>query len=154
MDTGKITDATGKIENTTGKITGKTIDVAGKINQYTGKIESSDDFSGEVVGKMPETQEEPPKYRGQRGQDKKPRNFPLHTLKNLPQFRDKSHEEVRQYILATKGVDIGTGMNWSKTTMWILVGLMVIVGGIGIWKLWKQWKEGNNENTIDISSTN
>ncbi|NND86679.1 MAG: hypothetical protein HKM23_05035 [Nitrosopumilus sp.] len=90
----------------------------------------------------------------ERGKDSKPRNFSLHTMKNLPQFRDKSHEEVRQYILEKKGVDIGTGMNWSKTTMWILVGLMVIVGGIGIWKLWKQWKEGNNENTIDISSTN
>jgi len=43
----------------------------------------------------------------ERGKDSKPRNFPLHTIKNLPQFKDKSHQEIRQYIIQKKGVDIG-----------------------------------------------
>jgi len=142
MDTGKITDATGKI-------TGITIDVTGKINQDTGKIELSDDFSGEVAGKMPETQEEHPKYRGQRGQDKKPRNFPLHTLKNLPQFRNKSHEEVRQYILETRGVDIGSNINWDKIMLCMLVGFTAIGGAIGIWKLYRKYQRLNDNEIID-----
>jgi hypothetical protein len=35
--------------------------------------------------------------------DSKPKKFPLQTMKKLPQFRNKSHEEVRRYILQTKG---------------------------------------------------
>lgn len=69
------------------------------------------------------------------GKDKMQRNFPLQTMKNLPQFRNKSHEEVRQYILETKGVDIGGNVNWNNTVMWILIGLVLVAGGVGIWKL-------------------
>jgi hypothetical protein len=140
MVTGKITDTTGKIENDTGKITGKIIEDTGKINQDTGKIELSEDFSGNNAGKIPEITEESEiaRYRGQRGPDKKKRNFPAQTLKNLPQFRDKPHEEVRQYILETRGIDIGGSVNWNKTMMWVLIGLAIVVGGIGVWKLWQQ----------------
>ena len=145
MDTGKITDTTGKIKNDTGKIAGKTIDVAGKINQDAGKIQFSDDFSGEITGKMPETQEESPKYRGQRGQDKKPRNFPLHTLKNLPQFRNKSHEEVRRYIQETKGIDIGSNVNAVHVAAIVIVALVAITSPLWIEKLtdwYNKRKEG------------
>lgn len=31
-------------------------------------------------------------------------------MKNLSQFRNKSHEEVRQYILKKKGVGIGSNV--------------------------------------------
>ena len=55
-------------------------------------------------------------------------------MKNLPQFRDKSHEEVRQYILETKGVDIGSDFNWNNTIVWILIGLVAVAGRIGIVK--------------------
>jgi len=44
--------------------------------------------------------------------DSNPRNYLLHTMKNLPQFRDRSHEEVRQYILETKGVYIWSNFNF------------------------------------------
>ncbi len=70
--------------------------------------------------------------------DSKSRNFPLHTMKNLPQFRNKSHEEVRQYILEKKGVDIGSNNKLNNKIMWILIGLLVIACGIGIAKWWKE----------------
>ncbi|WP_316505484.1 hypothetical protein [Nitrosopumilus sp.] len=73
-----------------------------------------------------------------RGKDLKPRNFPLHTIKNLPQFRNKSHEEIRQYILEKKGVDIGSNFRWNNTLMWILVALVAVAGGIGMIKWWQQ----------------
>ncbi len=79
----------------------------------------------------------------------------IHTMKDLPQFRNKSHEEFRQYILETKGVDIGNNFNWNKTVMWVLIGLAIIVGGIGVWKLWQQRQERkNNEDTIETNSMN
>lgn len=81
-------------------VIGKIADAAGKIENDTGKIHFSEDFSGEASEIVEES--ETSRYRGQRGPDKKPRDFPLQTLKNLPQFRDKSHEEVRQYILEKK----------------------------------------------------
>ena len=107
--------------DTTGKITGKIIDVTGKIENDSGKMQFSEDFSGET----PDTTEESEisRYRGQRGPDKKPRNFPLHTLKNLPQFRNKSHEEVRQYILETKGIDVGGNFNWNGFAIVIFMDL-------------------------------
>lgn len=134
MVIGKIADATGKIENDTGKI----IEVTGKINQDTGKMHFSEDFSGETSETVDES--ETSRYRGQRGPDKKPRDFPLHTLKNLPQFRDKPHEEVRRYIKETKGVDIGGNVNWDRMILWLLIGLAIVAGGIGIWKLYEKYQ--------------
>jgi len=52
--------------------------------------------------------------QGKRGKDNKPRNFPLHAIKNLPQFRNKSHQEVRQYILEKNGVDIGGNFDFAS----------------------------------------
>lgn len=142
MVTGKTIDTAGKIENDTGKITGKTIDGSGKINQDTGKIKLSEDFSGEIYETVEET--DISRYRGQRGPDKKQRDFPLHTLKNLPQFRNKSHEEVRQYILETKGVDIGGNFNWNGFALAILIIVAVVIGGYGLWKWYDCRKYQNN----------
>ena len=74
-------------------------------------------------------------------------------MKNLPQFRDKSHEEVRQYILETKRVDIGSNFNWNKTIMWILIGLVLVAGGVGIWKLYQQYQESKESSNDEIKDT-
>ena len=50
-------------------------------------------------------------------------------MKNLPQFRNKSHEEVRQYILEKKGVDIGSNFNLASFMLWVFVILAIVVGG-------------------------
>ncbi|MGI9566924.1 MAG: hypothetical protein ACR2LL_07930 [Nitrosopumilus sp.] len=71
----------------------------------------------------------------ERGKDSKPRNFPLHTLKNLPQFRDKSHEEVRRYVLQTKGVDIGSNINSLHIALIVIVALVAITSPIWVEKL-------------------
>ena len=74
-------------------------------------------------------------------------------MKNLPQFRDKSHEEVRQYILETKRVDIGSNFNWNKTIMWILIGLVLVAGGVGIWKLYQQYQKSKESSNDEIKDT-
>ena len=79
----------------------------------------------------------------ERGEDSKPRNYPLHTMKNLPQFRNKSHKEVRQYILEKKGVDIGSNFNFGNLMLWVFVILAIIAGGIGITK-WLQQRQKEN----------
>ena len=61
----------------------------------------------------------------------------LQTLKNLPQFRNKSHDELRQYILEIKGVDIGSNFNWNGFA--IAVG----IGGYGVWKWYDSRKYEN-----------
>lgn len=59
-----------------------------------------------------------------RDKDSKPRNYTVHTMKNLPQFRNKSHEEVRQYIMDTKGVYIGKNVR----LLWIaVIAVMLLV---------------------------
>ena len=55
-------------------------------------------------------------------------------MKNLPQFRNKSYEEVRWHILEKKGVDIESNFNSNNTMMWILIGLVSVAGGIEIAK--------------------
>ena len=133
----------GMIENNAGMINQDT----GLINDNTGMITETKDTEYTASGRR--------KHSRERGMDRKPRNFPLHTIKNLPQFRDKSHEEVRQYILEKKGVDIGSNFNFGSMMLWILVGFVVVAGGIGIAKLWQQWQERkNNENITDTSSRN
>ena len=139
MVIGKIAGAAGKIENDAGKITGKTIDVTGKTNQGTGKIHFSEDFSGETSETVEES--ETSRYRGQRGPDKRPRDFPLQTLKNLPQFGGKSHEEVRQHILAKRGVDIGGNFNLGSIIMPILIMSAIVAGGYGLYWLMKQFQK-------------
>ena len=61
----------------------------------------------------------------------------------MPQFRDKSHKELRQYILEKKGVDIGSNFNWNGFAIVILIIVAIAVGGYGVWK-WHNRK--NNEN--------
>ena len=132
-DTGMISQDTGMINGNTGMLEENT----GMINEDSGLITENSNEEDATTGRRKRSRE--------RGKDAKPRDFPLHTLKNLPQFRNKSHEEVRQYILEKKGVDIGGNVNWDKMMFWILVGLAVVVGAIGVWKLWKQ--QNCNENT-------
>jgi len=110
------------------------------INDSTGMIENS-------IGMITETNDVEQIANGrkkdsrERGKDSKPRNFPLHTMKNLPQFRNTSHQEIRQYILMKKGVDIGNNFNFGSLMLFILVILVGIVGVIGIAKWLQQRKE-------------
>jgi len=59
-------------------------------------------------------------------------------MKNLPQFRNKSYEEVRWHILEKKGVNIESNFNSNNTMMWILIGLVDVARGIEIAKWWQQ----------------
>ena len=135
--------STGKIENTSGMINQET----GMINDNTGMIEKSTGLIKENTGLITETNEAENTASGrkkrnrERGKDTKPRNFPLHTMKNLPQFRNKSHEEVRTYILEKKGVDIGSDFNFGSLMLWVFVALAIIAGAIDIAKWLQQRQE-------------
>ena len=135
QNTGLIENSTGMMENSTGMMensTGMMENSTGMMENSTGMITKTDDTKYTVNGRR--------KRRKERGKDSKPRNFPLHTMKNLPQFRNKSHEEFRQHILKTKGVDIGSNFDWNSITVWILIGLVVTAIGIGIAK-WCQQRQ-------------
>ena len=126
--TGMIDDSTGMIDDSTGMIGNST----GMIDDDTGLITKTNDAEHAASGRKKRSRE--------RGKDNKPRNFPLHTIKNLPQFRNKSHEEVRQYVLEKKGVDIGSNINFGKMMLWVLIGLLAIACGVGLAK-WMQKKK-------------
>jgi hypothetical protein len=49
-------------------------------------------------------------------------------MKNLPQFRNKSHEGVRQYLLEKKGVAIGSNFDIGSLMLWVFVLLVIIMG--------------------------
>jgi hypothetical protein len=118
--TGMINDDTGMIGNSTGM-----------INDDTGMIGNSTGMINDDTGM------------------RKPRNFPLPTIKNLPQFRDKSHQEVREYILEKKGVDIGGNFNLGSIIMPILIVSAIVAGGYGLYWLIKQFqkrRETQSEN--------
>ena len=55
-------------------------------------------------------------------------------------FGDKSHE-VRQNILKTKGIDIGSRFNFGSLMLWVFVAFAIIVGTIGIAKWLQQRQE-------------
>ena len=134
-DAGKIEDSTGMINHETGMINdnaGLIIENAGLINEDSGLIIENNNEEDAPTGRR--------KRNRERGKDAKPRDFPLHTLKNLPQFRDKPHEEVRQYILEKKGVDIGGNFNWNHFGIAMLIAIVVLVGGYGVWKWYNQKK--------------
>ena len=147
--TGMIEDAPGLIDDNAGKINQDT----GKISNSTGLIENPTGLIDDNAGKIAETNEVEHTASGrrkrsrERGKDKTQRNFPLQTIKNLPQFRDKPHQEVRQYILEKNGVDIGSNFRFGSLMLCILVILVVIVGVVGIVKWLQQRQEReNNEN--------
>ena len=120
-----INDDTGMIENPTGL-----------IEENTGMITETNEIEHTESGRKKRSKE--------RGKDSKPRNFPLHTIKNLPQFRNKSHEDVRQYIIAKKGVDIGSNFNWNGFAMTILIVVGILAGGYGLWRWYNHQKYQNN----------
>ena len=131
------------IQNYIGKIEGPTEMInqeTGMINDNTGMLEGNTGMIDEDSGLITENNNEESTTAGrrkrskERGKDLKPRDFPLHTLKNLPQFRDKPHEEIRQYILEKKGVDIGENFNWNGFGVAILIVVAVLVGGYVVWK--------------------
>ena len=141
---------TGKIENTPGMIndnTGMINDNTGMINDNTGMIEESAGLKIDRTGLKNDannteyTANGRKKRSRERGKDSKPRNFPLHTMKNLPQFRDKPHEEVREYILQTKGVDIGSNINFGSLILWVFVVLAIVAGGYGVYKIIKRLRK-------------
>jgi len=68
-------------------------------------------------------------------------------MKKLPQFRNKSHKEVRRYIFQTKGACIESDFNLGSLMLCILMILVGIVGVVGIVK-WLQERQTrkNNEN--------
>ncbi len=106
------------------------------IDDNTGLITETKDTEYSTNGRK--------KCSRERGKDNKPRNFLLHTMKNLPQFRNKSHEEVRQYILEKKGVDIGSNFNFGSLMLWVFVMLAVIAGIMGIAKWLQQRQQRKN----------
>ena len=74
----------------------------------------------------------------------------MHTMKNLPQFRNKSHQEVREYILAKKGIDIGGNFNFGSLMLWVFVVLAIAAGGYGVYKIIKQMQKRNGEASSDV----
>ena len=137
---------TGKIENTPGMINQET----GLINENTGMIEDSTGMIEENTGLITETNDIEHATSGrrkrsrERGKDSKPRNFPLHTLKNLPQFRNKSHQEFRRHILEKKGVDIGGNVNTVHVVVLLILALVAITSPLWIEKL-VDWYEKRKE---------
>ena len=133
QDTGMINDSTGLIESSTGL-----------INDNTGLITKTDDTKYTVNGRRKRSRE--------RGKDSKPRNFPLHTMKNLPQFRDKPHEEVRQYILEKKGVDIGSNFNFGSIMIPILIVSAIVAGGYGLYWMIKQLQKRRETKSGSVAN--
>ena len=119
------------------------------IEENTGLITETNDTEYTASGRKKRSRE--------RGKDSKPRNFPLHIIKNLPQFRNKSHKEVRKCILETKGVDVGDNFNFEKMALWVLLVLAIVAGGVGIWKIYQQHQniqETKHEEIINDNMTN
>jgi len=139
-------------------MTGKTENTPRLINQDTGMINDNTGLIEENTGLITETNEVERTASGrkkrskERGKDSKPRNFPLHTMKNLPQFRDKSHEEVRQYILAKKGVDIGSNINTLHIAALVFIVLVLITSPLWIEKL-ANWYNKRRVN-LDLKTNN
>ena len=133
-DTGLINSETGMINQDTGMIENST----GMIEDNAGLITETRDTEYTASGRRKRSRE--------RGKDTKPRNFPLHTIKNLPQFRDKSHEEVRQYILEKKGVDIGSDANALNVAIIVIVALVAITSPLWIEKLVDWYNKRRDEN--------
>ena len=75
-------------------------------------------------------------------------------MKNLPQFRNKSHQEVRQYILEKKGIDIGSNFNIGKMLLYVLIGLVIVAGGIGIWEMYRQYQNKQDAKHVEITDDN
>ena len=75
--TGIINHDTGMIEKNVGLID----EDYGLINGDAGMITDDDSIEDTQIGRKKRSRE--------RGKDLKPRNFPLHIMKNLPQFRGK-----------------------------------------------------------------
>ena len=65
-------------------------------------------------------------------------------MKNLPQFRNKPHEEVRQYILEKKRVDTGSNLNASYAAIMIIIALVAITSPLWMKRL-AEWYNRRKE---------
>ena len=79
----------------------------------------------------------------ERGKDNKPRNFPLHTMKNFVQFKERP-EEFAKYLNEKKGVNITGNSGIVKAFLIFCVAMIAIFGGC--W-LYNHYKNGNDNNT-------
>ena len=86
------------------------------------------------------------------GPDKKPRTYRASSMKNFVQFKERP-EEFAKYLKEEKGVDIGGNVNWNNTVMWILIGLVLVAGGVGIWKLYQQYQKSKESSNDEIKDT-
>jgi len=120
-------------------------DSAGLTIDNTGLITDTNDEEYTANGRRKRSRE--------RGKDNKLRNYPLYTMKNLPQFRDKPHEEVRQYILEKKGVDIGSNFNFASIMMPILIVSAIAAGGYGLYWLIKQLEKRRDAKKDNVANT-
>ena len=68
------------------------------------------------------------RYVGQRGPDRKPREFNPKSLSNLKQF---------QKPVSGANLSVNSGVNWSKIGK---IGLVLLTAGIIIWKLYQRRK--------------
>jgi len=105
--------------------------ISEQFNDYTEKIgtntEQIDDFSE----KIPEKITEKKRYRGQRGQDKSPRQLNYNSLMNLKPFKSNAVTLEKE-----------TNSTELFTTILKIIGnvLLVIIGIVIVWKIIK-WLE-------------
>lgn len=106
--------------------------ISEQFNDYTEKIgtntEQIDDFSE----KIPEKITEKKRYRGQRGQDKSPRQLNYNSLMNLKPFKSNAVTLEKE-----------TNSTELFTTILKIIGnvLLVIAGIVIVWKIIKRLEE-------------
>ena len=106
--------------------------ISEQFNDYTEKIgtntEQIDDFSE----KIPEKITEKKRYRGQRGQDKSPRQLNYNSLMNLKPFKSNAVTLEKE-----------TNSTELFTTILKIIGnvLLVIIGIVIVWKIIKRLEE-------------
>lgn len=126
-----------------GMMTGMINDDTGLIEENTGLVTETNEIEPAAGGRR--------KHSRERGKDSRLRNFPLHTMKNLPQFRNKSHEEFRQHILKTKGVDIGSNISGLQIGIIAVILFVIITSPLWIEKLASQYNKRNEKLRGQIS---
>jgi len=84
----------------------------------------------------------------ERGPDRKPRDYPHHTMKNLRQFQNVPHDNFKSYMQENKGVDVGgKRFNWDGLAVAIWIVCAISAGGYGLWWLYNHYKNEKDNNT-------
>ena len=100
--------------------------ISEQINNNTEKIGTSTEQIGEFSEKVPEKITEKKRYRGQRGQDKAPRQLNYNSMMNLKPFKSNAvtlERETKTTMLSNINI---------KT---IAIVLLLITSGIMVWKI-------------------